>query len=245
MRNILCILAILWLALGNLPAQGQSALGLMSGKAAADPADQRTSEQELQELMRLLSNPVLMEQLKQRLPETSEQGAGESLSVSGLQQHLQATLTLVEQRAQEIVHALTTLPQWQAIQRHLCSGVPAIPPQALDLTPNPFLPQAPLAAGNSGSGRPARPTHDKGDSQQHFHADQGALQVAGLLAVLAAHDPQPPLPIEPSGQSGGDAQDALVTQSTLGSIEVQTQIHLALHLVHVLPTGPARAGEAD
>ncbi len=111
MRNILCILAILWLALGNLPAQGQTALGLMSGKAAADPADQRTSEQELQELMRLLSNPVLMEQLKQRLPETSEQGAGESLSVSGLQQHLQATLTLVEQRAQEIVHALTTLPQ--------------------------------------------------------------------------------------------------------------------------------------
>ena len=88
MKNILCSLAVLWLALGSLPAQGQTALDLMSGKAAA--ADQQNSEQELQELMHLLSNPVLIERLKQRLPVTIEHRPGEALSGLGLQQRFLA-----------------------------------------------------------------------------------------------------------------------------------------------------------
>ena len=109
MKNILCSLAVLWLALGSLPAQGQTALDLMSGKAAA--ADQQNSEQELQELMHLLSNPVLIERLKQRLPVTIEHRPGEALSGPGLQQRFQAKRDLVKQRVREILHALTTLPR--------------------------------------------------------------------------------------------------------------------------------------
>ena len=113
MKTLICILAVLWLALGSLPAPGQTpALDLVTGRGAAGSTDQPPSDVELQELVRLLSNPALVERLRQRLPESALQQPGDSFSVSGLQQYFQETLDLVEGRSGDIVHALTTLPQF-------------------------------------------------------------------------------------------------------------------------------------
>ncbi|MCZ6895802.1 MAG: mechanosensitive ion channel [Gammaproteobacteria bacterium] len=117
MKNLIRILVALWLALGSLPAQGQTpALDLVTGKGAAASKDQRPSEVELRELIRLLGNPALVERLRQRLPETALQQADDSLSVSGLQQHFQEILNHVKIGSGDLVHALIKLPQlYQAI----------------------------------------------------------------------------------------------------------------------------------
>jgi len=114
LKIILRIFTVLWLTAGILPAQAQTPLGLTgepAGARAENPAGQQASERELQELARLLSNPVLVEKLQQRLIETADQQAADSLSVSGLQKYFQETLIQVEIRARDIAHALTTVPR--------------------------------------------------------------------------------------------------------------------------------------
>ena len=110
MKSLISILAVLWLVLGSLSAQAQTAaLDLVAGKDAAPSAAQPHSEAELQELVRLLSNPALVERLKQRLPEPDGEQAGDRLLVTGLQEKFQETLEHVENRSRDIVHALAKL----------------------------------------------------------------------------------------------------------------------------------------
>jgi hypothetical protein len=95
MRHFIRILVVILLGLGSVPALGQTpALDLVTGKGAAGSTDQQSSEVELQELIRPLSNPALVQRLRQRFPETIEQQANDILSVSRLQQYFQEILTL-------------------------------------------------------------------------------------------------------------------------------------------------------
>ena len=111
MKIFIRIFAVLWVVLGALPAQGQNpAFGLVTAKDATGSTVQQPSQGDLRELVRLLSNPALVERLRQRLPESAEQLAGDGLSVSGLGQYIQQTRRLVEKRSGDIVHGLATLP---------------------------------------------------------------------------------------------------------------------------------------
>ena len=114
--RILRVLATLWLVTINLPAQAQtpmqrSMMGVTSGAGSEDPAGSPASEQDLEELIRLLSNPALVEQLKQRLSNAADAQAGDDLSSSNLQKYFRGVLTLVEIRGREIVAALTEIPE--------------------------------------------------------------------------------------------------------------------------------------
>ena len=114
MKNLLCIVAALWLTAANPPALGQTPLGLMgveAGQGGEGPEARQMSEQELQQLVRLLSNPALVEQLKHRLPGTADRQADDGFSLSGLKEHFQKNLLRARERAQEIAHALTTIFQ--------------------------------------------------------------------------------------------------------------------------------------
>ena len=114
MNIILHILAALWLATSILPAQAQAQGALMAitrGERAEDVAVPQASEQDIQELVRLLSNPELVAQLKQRLPQAADAGAADDYSASNLRVYFQEKLIYAELRGRSIVNALTTVPE--------------------------------------------------------------------------------------------------------------------------------------
>jgi small-conductance mechanosensitive channel len=114
MKIVLCVFLTLSLTVVITPLKAQAQLGLLaieSGEEGGDANEQQTSSQDLQELIRLLSNPALVAQLQQRLKDTVDQPAADTLSVSGLQKYFQGTLFEIEKRAREIVSALSTVPR--------------------------------------------------------------------------------------------------------------------------------------
>ncbi len=111
MKNILRILAVLSLALAGPSAQGQTPLDLITGTQSENSTGGSTSEVELRELVRLLSDPALIERLRQRLPEEVERQSSDDYSISRIQQYFHATLVLIENRASAVVHALMTVPR--------------------------------------------------------------------------------------------------------------------------------------
>ena len=95
MKILLHMFALFWLTTAILPAHGQTALDLIGtkvGKNTEDVANQEASPQELQELLRLLSNPALVEQLIERSAVTIGQSIGSGPSFSSVQEYFQATL---------------------------------------------------------------------------------------------------------------------------------------------------------
>lgn len=114
MKILLHMFALFWLTTAILPAHGQTALDLIGtkvGKNTEDVANQEASPQELQELLRLLSNPALVEQLIERSAVTTGQSIGSGPSFSSVQEYFQATLFQIDRRARFIFLALTSLPQ--------------------------------------------------------------------------------------------------------------------------------------
>ena len=114
MKFFLHVVAVLWLMAAILPAHGQTALDLIGtkvGKNTEDVANQEASTQDLQELLRLLSNPALVEQLIERSAESVGQPKDDGPTFSGVQKYFQATLIQIDRRARLIVLALTSLPQ--------------------------------------------------------------------------------------------------------------------------------------
>lgn len=87
-----------------LPAQAQTQL-----LQSVQETEER-GEQDLEELIRLLSDPVLVNKLQQRLSAVTEIPSADALSVSGLQAYFQASLNNVEKRAGNIVDALSGIP---------------------------------------------------------------------------------------------------------------------------------------
>ena len=79
--------------------------GSESGAAGA------ASERDLQDLIRLLSNPGLVEQLKQRLPEMAEQEANARFSMARAKARIQQALARIEVRLDAIAEALTRAPR--------------------------------------------------------------------------------------------------------------------------------------
>ena len=113
-ETILRSLAILWLATAALPAHGQTALDLFGAKtekSTDDSAIQQATNQDLQELLRLLSNPALVAQLTQRSAETAGQQPGDGSAVAKARQQFQNLLSRIGSRARAIALALTTVPQ--------------------------------------------------------------------------------------------------------------------------------------
>lgn len=111
MKNILRILAVLSLALASPSAQGQTPLDLITGTQSENSAGESTSEVELRELVRLLSDPALVERLRQGLPVEAERQPSDDYSISKIQQYFHATLVLIENRARDVVYALLTVPR--------------------------------------------------------------------------------------------------------------------------------------
>ena len=107
-------LLLISIAIGVLlPPQAQAQLGLLTGSSEnndGQAAEQQANQKDLEELIRLLSNPELVKQLQQRLPATDSVDNSE-LSVSALETYLQASLVRIQLRATEIVHALAGVPQ--------------------------------------------------------------------------------------------------------------------------------------
>ena len=120
-------LLLISIAIGVLlPPQAQAQLGLLTGSSEnndGQAAEQQANQKDLEELIRLLSNPELVKQLQQRLPATDSVDNSE-LSVSALETYLQASLVRIQLRASEIVHALAGVPQLsQALSAASCSSV--------------------------------------------------------------------------------------------------------------------------
>lgn len=110
MKLFLTVVAALWLTATIVPVQAQTVLG-PPGTVSSDSDKQQTSEQEVRELLRLLSKPELVEKLKERLPETADGPDERALTVSGLQKYLQAALVRIEVRVQDIVQAAKAVPE--------------------------------------------------------------------------------------------------------------------------------------
>ncbi len=104
MKLFLVFFTALWLFASVAPAPAQSVLG------QAEAETQQTSEQEVRELLRLLSKPELVEELKKRLPDATAVGAEDGFTLSGLQNHFQATIVEIETRVQDIVQAVDAIP---------------------------------------------------------------------------------------------------------------------------------------
>ncbi len=86
-------------------------MAITRGERAEDVAVPQASEQDIQELVRLLSNPELVAQLKQRLPQAADAGAADDYSASNLRVYFQEKLIYAELRGRSIVNALTTVPE--------------------------------------------------------------------------------------------------------------------------------------
>ncbi len=114
MNVLIRALLVLFVTITSQPVQGQTAIGLVTGssdKTAQEAVAEPLSEKDIQELLRLLSNPNLAEHLRQQLAVGGGIEAEGGLSGAGLQAYFQATLTHVEQRAGAIADALLTIPQ--------------------------------------------------------------------------------------------------------------------------------------
>jgi len=105
-----CILVMLLSVAAMIPLQAQILPGLPGGEIE-ESAEQQSSERDLAELIRLLSNPALVKQLQQKLSATTDLQPGDKASVSGLQTYFQASLINVEERVGEIVHAVSGIPR--------------------------------------------------------------------------------------------------------------------------------------
>jgi len=105
-----CILVMLLSVAAMVPVQAQILPGLPGGEAQ-EIDEKQSSERNLEELIRLLSNPALVKQLQQKLQTTADLQSGDALSVSGLQSYFQASLIRVKKRAVEIIHALSGIPR--------------------------------------------------------------------------------------------------------------------------------------
>ncbi len=115
MKLLLTLVAALWLAGTIVPVHAQTGLGL-PGTKSNDRDQQQTSDQEIQELLRLLSKPELVEKLKERLSksaggETAEEPDERAVTVSGLQTYFQAVLVKIKVRIKNIVQAVVTVPE--------------------------------------------------------------------------------------------------------------------------------------
>ena len=114
MKSLLKIAAVLLFAASGLPAHAQTPLSLIgatSGDGAAEAAQQLSLDRDLAELLRLLSDPLLVEKLKQQAAETASQPGDDGISASGIQNYFQETLIQVEARGGLIAGALTTVPK--------------------------------------------------------------------------------------------------------------------------------------
>jgi len=114
MNIILRVAAFLLLAVAVAPAYGQSPLGLtgvMSGGSKTDSAQRQATDDDLAELLRLLSNPALVEKLRQRSAETASQSTDGGISSSGVEKYFQEILSQIETRGSLIAQALLTVPQ--------------------------------------------------------------------------------------------------------------------------------------
>ncbi len=115
MKLVLTLVAALWLMGAIVPAHAQIGLGLPESKSN-DSENQQASEQEIRELLRLLSKPELVEKLKERLPkiaagETADGPGKRTLIVSGLKKYFQAALVRIKARVQNIVQAAIFFPE--------------------------------------------------------------------------------------------------------------------------------------
>ena len=114
MKIILHVIAILWLTAGILPAQAKTALDLIGTKAgdsSEDAEKQGATDQDFQELLRLLSNPALVAQLTHRSNETTGRRFGDGSIIASTRIQFQDLLNRFDSRAQAIALALTTVPQ--------------------------------------------------------------------------------------------------------------------------------------
>ncbi len=110
MKLFLTLVAIVWLTVTVVPGQAQTVPGL-PGAYSSDGDEQQTSEQEVRELLRLLSKPELVERLREVLLESADGPDERALTVSGLQKYLQAALVRIEVRVQNIVQAAIAVPE--------------------------------------------------------------------------------------------------------------------------------------
>ena len=105
MKFVQCVFVMMLLLMAStLPAQAQTQFG-----QSVQETEER-GEQDLEELIRLLSDPELVNKLQQRLSAATEIPSDDALSVSGLQAYFQASLNNVEKRAGNIVDALSGMP---------------------------------------------------------------------------------------------------------------------------------------
>ena len=103
------------LATNILPAQAQTPLqrslvGTASSEPSGESAGPQASEQDLQELVRLLSNPALVQHLQQSLRGAADAQTDDEVSTSNLQRYFEEALILAEVRGHRIADALTTIP---------------------------------------------------------------------------------------------------------------------------------------
>ena len=110
MKLFLTLVAVVWLTVSVVPGQAQTVPGL-PGANSSDNDEQQTSEQEVRELLRLLSKPELVERLREVLLESADAPDERALTASGLQKYLQAALVRIEARVQNIVQAATAVPE--------------------------------------------------------------------------------------------------------------------------------------
>jgi small-conductance mechanosensitive channel len=110
MKIILSMIVALWLAANALPLQAQTMLNPIA-TADENTAVEGPSEQDLQDLIRLLSSPGLVERLQQRLPETAEQQADAGHSIAQFQARVRDKLDLIEIRVAAIADALRQAPR--------------------------------------------------------------------------------------------------------------------------------------
>ncbi len=110
MKIILSMIVGLWLAAHALPLQAQTVLN-PTGTADESAAAGGPSDQDLEDLIRLLSKPGLAERLQQRLPELTDQQADASYTVARLQERVRDKLALIEIRIEAIADALKSAPR--------------------------------------------------------------------------------------------------------------------------------------
>ena len=114
MKTILCVVVMLLLTAAIVPAQAQTQLRLLGGgseESAELSSGQQTSERDLEELIRLLSNPAVVKQLQQQLSATANPQSYDVLTVSGFENYFQGFLIKVDKRAGEIIFSLSGLPR--------------------------------------------------------------------------------------------------------------------------------------
>ena len=108
-------LSDLWLGTNILPAEAQTPLqrslvGTAGSEPSGESAAPQASEQDLQELVRLLSNPALVQHLQQSLRNAAGAQTDDEVSTSNLQRYFEEALILAEVRGHRIADALTTIP---------------------------------------------------------------------------------------------------------------------------------------